>query len=249
MVSLRDEVLAYIRRTYKGEIEYPWLRYPDYGVVRHRDNQKWYALFMDLPREKLGLAGEGTVDVLNVKLADLMTRDFLIGREGFFPGYHIARGNWISVLLDGTVEADEIEHLVDMSYKATASAKTRQAIRPPKEWIIPSNPKYYDIIHAFDHRTEITWKQGSGIKAGDTVFLYVGLPVSAVMYKCVVTRTDIPWQFRKDKLVITKLMNIRLVRRYDPTRFTFEKLKEEYGIFAVRGPRGIPAKLSEALKK
>ena len=155
MSTLRDDVLKYIHKTYKGEIEYPWMRYPDYGVVRHKDNQKWYALFMDIPRSKLGLSGDEIVDVLNIKLTDFLTRDFLIKRDGFFPGYHIARGNWISILLDGTVELEEICHLIGVSYKATASAKTRKAIRPPKEWIIPSNPKYYDSVHAFDDTDEI----------------------------------------------------------------------------------------------
>ena len=248
MSSLREDTLQYIRKTYKGEIEYLWLRYPDYGAVRHKDNGKWYALFMDIPRSKLRLSGEGTVEVLNIKLADFLTRDFLIRRDGFFPGYHIARGNWISILLDGTVELEEICHLIDVSYMVTASAKTKKAVRPPKEWIIPSNPKYYDSVHAFDETDEINWKQGSGIKTGDIVFMYIGLPVSAIMYKCIVTETDIPWQFRKDKLTITKLMRIRLLKRYDPKRFTFEALKNDYGIFAVRGPRGIPPKLSEALK-
>lgn len=248
MNSLRDEILDYIRKTYGGEIEYPWMRYPDYGVVRHKDNQKWYALFMDLPRSKLGLAGDEMTDVLNIKLSDFFTRDFLLQRDGFFPGYHIARGNWISVLLDGTVDPEEICHLVDVSYKATASAKTKNAIRPPKEWIIPSNPKYYDSIHAFDDTDEIRWKQGRGIRTGDIVFLYIGLPVSAIMYKCVVTETDIPWNFRREGLSIMSLMKIRLLKRYDPKQFTFEVLNNEYGIFAVRGPRGIPHKLSEALK-
>lgn len=248
MNSLRDEILDYIRKTYGGEIEYPWMRYPDYGVVRHKDNQKWYALFMDLPRSKLGLAGDEMTDVLNIKLSDFFTRDFLLQRDGFFPGYHIARGNWISVLLDGTVDPEEICHLVDVSYKATASAKTKNAIRPPKEWIIPSNPKYYDSIHAFDDTDEIRWKQGRGIRTGDIVFLYIGLPVSAIMYKCVVTETDIPWNFWREGLSINSLMGIRLLKRYDPKKFTFEVLNNEYGIFAVRGPRGIPHKLSEALK-
>ena len=58
MITLQVDVLKYIRKTYKGEIEYPWMRYPDYGVVRHKDNQKWYALFMDIPRSKLGLPGD-----------------------------------------------------------------------------------------------------------------------------------------------------------------------------------------------
>ena len=249
MISLRNDIIEYIRKTYHCEIEYPWMRYPEYGVFRHQDNQKWYALMMDVTRSKLGLSGENIVDVLNLKLADFLTRDFLIQRDGFLPGYHIARGNWITVLLDGTVELEEICHLIDVSYKVTASAKTKKAIRPPKEWVIPSNPKYYDSVHAFDDTNEINWKQGAGIKVGDVVFLYVGLPVSAILYKCVVTKTDIPWHFQNDKLTILKLMSIRLLKRYDPKKFTFEVLKEEYGIFAVRGPRGIPQKLSEALNK
>nr|WP_202898603.1 hypothetical protein [[Eubacterium] cellulosolvens] len=44
------------------------------------------------------------------------------------------------------------------------------------------------------------------------------------------------------------LMKIKLLKRYDPEEFTFDVLKEEYGIFAIRGPRGIPHSLSEALK-
>ena len=247
-ISMRQDVIDYIRKTYGAEIEHPWMRYPEYGIFRHKDNQKWYALMMDVPMAKLGMKGDRIVDILNIKLSDFLMRDFLIRREGFFSGYHIARGNWISILLDGTVELEEVCHLIDISYQVTASAKTKKEIRPPKEWIIPSNPKYYDSVHAFDHTDEIEWKQGAGIKKDDIVFMYVGLPVSAVLYKCVVTETDIPWHFETKGLTIFKLMRIRLLKRYDPKRFSFDVLKDEYGIFAVRGPRGIPQKLSEALK-
>lgn len=246
--SLRQDVIDYILKKYRAKIEYPWMRFPDYGVFRHQDNQKWYALMMDIPRNKIGLQGEEIVDILNVKLGDLLMRDFLIQHEGFYPGYHIARGNWISILLDGTVELEEVCHLIDVSYQVTASAKTKKAVRPPKEWIIPSNPKYYDSVHAFDHTKEIDWKQGAGIKKDDIVFMYVGLPVSAILYKCVVTKTDIPWHYETEGLTIHKLMRIRLLKRYNPEKFTFDVLKDEYGIFAVRGPRGIPQKLSDALK-
>lgn len=130
-----------------------------------------------------------------------------------------------------------------------ASTKKKEKIRPPKEWIIPSNPKYYDIIHAFDNADAIDWKQGAGIKKGDTVFMYVGAPVSAILYKCMVTETNIPYQYQDKNLTITALMKIKLLRRYEPDRFTFDVLKSEYGIYAVRGPRGVPTSLSEALEK
>ena len=45
------------------------------------------------------------------------------------------------------------------------------------------------------------------------------------------------------------VINLRLQKRYASDRFTFDVLKEEYGIYAVRGPRGIPNSLSAALKK
>lgn len=47
-----------------------------------------------------------------------------------------------NILLDGTVPMDEICGWIDMSYEETASKVVKQEIRPPKEWIIPSNPKY-----------------------------------------------------------------------------------------------------------
>ena len=44
------------------------------------------------------------------------------------------------------------------------------------------------------------------------------------------------------------LMKIKLLKRYKPEKFTFDVLKEEHGIYAIRGPRGIPNSLSAALK-
>ena len=60
-----------------------------------------------------------------------------------------------------------------------------------------------------------------------------------------VTETDIPYHYSDRNLTITAVMRLRLQKWYKPDRFTFEKLKEEYGIYAVRGPRGIPHSLSE----
>ena len=156
--------------------------------------------------------------------------------------------HWVTVLLDGTVTEEQVYELIDASFMATASAKKKQKIRPPKEWIIPANPKYYDIVHAFDDTDEIDWKQGTGIKSGDTVFMYVGSPLSAILYKCKVTETDIPYKYQDENLTIKALMKIKLLKRYKPDKFTFDVLKDEYGIYAVRGPRGITNSLSEALK-
>ncbi len=245
---MKEKVFAYIKKKYKASPEYLWKRYPDYAVFRHSDNNKWFALQAAVPGEKLGVGGEELIEVINVKVDDMFFRDMLIQQKGILPAYHMNKQHWVTILLDGMVSENQVYDLIDASVMATASAKKKQKIRPPKEWIIPSNPKYYDIIHAFDDTDEIDWKQGAGIKTGDTVFMYVGSPVSAILYKCKVTETDIPYKYQDENLTIKALRKIKLFKRYKPDKFTFDVLKDEYGIYAVRGPRGITSSLSEALK-
>ncbi len=243
--SLRGKITEYIRKKYGAEPERLWLRWPDYTVFRHADNEKWFGIIMDVSRERLGLCGKGPVDIINVKIPDPRLIELLIHKEGYLRGYHQSKGNWLSILLDGSVPEKEIAALVDMSFMATASAKEKRELRGPKDWLVPSNPAYYDIVHAYDGEDTILWKQGRGIKAGDIVFIYAGAPASAIIYKTFVTETDIPYSFRGDGLAINAVMKIKLLRRYDPARFTFKTLGDRYGIYAVRGPRGVP----EALKK
>ena len=77
--------------------------------------------------------------------------------------------------------------------------------------------------------------------------MYVAVPASAVLYKCLVTETDSPYRLKEGPVSISRLMKIRRMKTYPPDRFTFGIPGREYGIFAVRGPRGIPARPREAL--
>ena len=139
---LREEVFRYVRNKYKSEPEYLWPQYPDYAAFRHKDNLKWYGLVMEIPRNKLGFHGDETADIINIKTDSLQLADILRQREGFFAAYHASGLRCVSILLDGTVPLEEICGLIDMSYEETASPAVKQALRQPKEWIIPSNPKY-----------------------------------------------------------------------------------------------------------
>ena len=181
---------------------------------------------------------------------DPVEGDFLRRQyEDIVPGYYMNKEHWITVLLDGTVEEEKVRDLTDASYAATASRKKKEKMRLPKEWIIPANPRFYDIEHAFDNTDLADWKQSSSIKAGDTVFMYVAAPVSAILYRCKAVEVDIPCHYQDENLTITTMMKIKLLHRYDPGQFTFDRLKKEFGIYAVRGPRGVPNSLSHALKE
>lgn len=118
--SLRFKICEYVNKKYKSRIEHLWMRYPNYVVFRNDDNKKWYGIIMDIPYSKLGIDKTGIVDILNVKVSDFMLKEFLIQQSGIFSGYHIARGNWISILLDGTVAIEQIFGLIDESYNVIA---------------------------------------------------------------------------------------------------------------------------------
>ena len=49
---MREEIFQYVKKKYKVEPDYPFSTAPTYPVLRHKDNRKWFALIMDIPREK-----------------------------------------------------------------------------------------------------------------------------------------------------------------------------------------------------
>ena len=59
------------------------------------------------------------------------------------------------------------------------------------EWIIPCNLKYYDVDQAFYELQRIDWKQSTNIRTGDTVYIYIGAPISGIKYICHVNKTDL----------------------------------------------------------
>ncbi|MCD7858581.1 MAG: MmcQ/YjbR family DNA-binding protein [Firmicutes bacterium] len=118
----RQQIFDYAFKQYGTTPEYLWMRYPSYAVLRHQDNEKWYGIVMDVPKNKFGLPGADIVDILDVK-GEPMVIDFLRQLPGFLPGYHMNKTNWISIPLDGTIPEDQILELLDMSFQLTASKK------------------------------------------------------------------------------------------------------------------------------
>ena len=75
-------------------------------------------MVVEVNAKKLGLQEDKTVDVLNIKCDPMMIGSLRM-KEGFFPAYHMNKENWISILLDSTVSADEIKPLLELSYQLT----------------------------------------------------------------------------------------------------------------------------------
>ncbi|MBQ8975047.1 MAG: MmcQ/YjbR family DNA-binding protein [Oscillospiraceae bacterium] len=114
----KKELYKYISDQYGDEPDYPWDGYPMNAVFRHRSNRKWYALVMDVPRQRLGQSGEGVVTVMNVKCGPILMGSYL-GCPGILPAYHMNKTNWVSVLLDGSARDGDVIDLLNISYDMT----------------------------------------------------------------------------------------------------------------------------------
>ncbi|MGN8888077.1 MmcQ/YjbR family DNA-binding protein [Blautia sp. HCP28S3_G10] len=110
----REEIFEYVKKQYGTTPEYLWKSSPDSAVLRHK-NGKWYAVIMNVEKSKLGLSGDSTVEIMDVKCDPEMT-SMIIQTYGFLPGYHMNKRHWITILLDGTVSESKILDFLDMSY-------------------------------------------------------------------------------------------------------------------------------------
>lgn len=120
----RSELHDYIEAVYSTSPESPWAKYPTYAVYRHSSNKKWFALAANVSRDKLGLSGNECLDIVNLKSDPVMIGS-LLTQPGFFPAYHMSKGNWITVALDGSAPDDTIRFLLDLSYDLTGPKKKR----------------------------------------------------------------------------------------------------------------------------
>ena len=108
-------ILQYASEQYGDEPEYLWQDYPEYAVLRRKDTKKWYALLMNIPKKRLKLEGDETVEVVDLRF-DVDELPSKIDNVRYFAGYHMNKKHWITILLDGSVPLEEILGYVDKSY-------------------------------------------------------------------------------------------------------------------------------------
>ena len=106
----RQEIFEWVKATYGTEPDYPWNDWN--AVLRHKDNNKWYGVVLEVAESKLGLTGD--------RIGSLRQQ------KGYIPAYHMNKDSWISILLDGSVPSEEIKNLIELSYNLTKKKKSNK---------------------------------------------------------------------------------------------------------------------------
>ena len=115
----RQELFAHVAEAYGAAPEYLWESTSDAAVLRHTENPKWFGIVMSVQAKRLGLGGDGPVDILNVKV-DPADAAVLREADGILPAYHMNKQHWISIVIeDGSIPEGMLLGLLDTSYRLT----------------------------------------------------------------------------------------------------------------------------------
>ena len=81
-------LIEYIREKFSDEPEFLWEKYPQYAVFRRKDNRKWYAAIMRVPKKYLQLDGAEEIEILNLRV-EPKELDKIFDGEKYFRGWHM----------------------------------------------------------------------------------------------------------------------------------------------------------------
>ncbi len=248
-----NRIAGSIESEFGASAEFPWEKYPGNGTYKAASSGRWFALVLtcgfgkltDPGRLKGSHEADEIVEVLNLKAdPDLIPR--LVQADGICPAWHMNKKHWISGLLDDTLEDAEVMELVRRSHDLVSRAKASRPVRGGA-WMIPSNPKIYDVDAGFAEEGELEWHQHNDIREGDDVYIYSAAPNSALMYHCEVTAADLRYDgMFTGKEGYTRAMRLRLLEKYPRDRFPLSFMKA-HGGSAVRSARRMPEELLEAI--
>lgn len=217
-----NEISKMIYEKYKDEPDFLFEKYPTCGVYKNKTNNKWYAVIMDINKNKLDKKSNEQVEILNLKLSPEKIKK-LLTRNGFYESYHMNKKYWITICLDNTVDNEEIMEYITESHEYTEQSN---------EWLIPANHKYYNLINHFKNNNTCPWKKYPNINVNDLIYIYIGVPYQSIMFKLKVIETN------------ELEMNLLLLEKYEENKYSKEVLNK-YGITNIRGKRTLPKALSK----
>ncbi len=91
----------------------------DSTVLRHGATGKWFGLLMKAPRDRVGLEGPGSADILNLKCDPMVSYGLFREYPDILPAYHMNKVHWITLRLEGDLPEDVVRTLIEMSFHLT----------------------------------------------------------------------------------------------------------------------------------
>lgn len=108
------DVIRYVEERFGETLEFLWKKFPDNAVWRRGDTGKWYGAILTVSQRKLGLDAGEAAEIIDLRLPPEEMADTIDHRR-YFPGWHMNKKHWYTMLLDGSVPTEEICRRIDES--------------------------------------------------------------------------------------------------------------------------------------
>lgn len=110
-----QEVIHYVRDTYGEELEFLWKKFPNNAIWRRKDTNKWFGALLTVSKEKLGIKSDEMAEIIDLRIKPEKLES-LVDYKKYYPGYHMNKKHWYTMILDGSVPVKEICERIDESY-------------------------------------------------------------------------------------------------------------------------------------
>lgn len=131
-----QQILQYAQDNYGVSPDYPFSKYKNAAVLRHLDNQKWFAILIELPGDKLGLDNKNIYPIMNIK-APTAVIGSLCALPWARPAWHMHKAHWVSVLLHHpSLTQQAARTLLHTSFELTRTRVRKMAqptLKPPND--------------------------------------------------------------------------------------------------------------------
>ena len=114
--NMKEQLVDFLEQKYGTQDEQSFPKYPEFISFKTAHSKKWYALFMNVSGDKLGIESDTQKDIVNIKLPP-ETVENLIDHQHYFPAYHMNKVHWISILLDDNTDKAQVQEQLNVSYE------------------------------------------------------------------------------------------------------------------------------------
>ena len=122
MYEQTKELINYAEKKYGDEPEFLWEKFDDDAILRNKENNKWYAVLMTVSAEKININSKEKIEIVDLMYQKDKIEDIIDGVK-VFPGYHMNKKSWITVVLNNSMDNKSLFELLDNSYNLSIRRK------------------------------------------------------------------------------------------------------------------------------
>ncbi len=108
-------IIEFVRKEYDDELEFLWKKFDDNAIWRRKDNKKWYGAILTVSKRKLGLRSDDMAEIIDLRIQPELMND-LIAKKNYYPGWHMNKKHWFTVILDESVPDEKLFEHIRTSY-------------------------------------------------------------------------------------------------------------------------------------